>query len=267
MPEAFLDWPVVILAGGKGTRIRDVSDARPKPMLDIGGMPVLWHIMKIYAHHGFRRFIVCLGFNGEQIKTFFLHYRAMTSDFTLHLRDPEGIRFHHSPDEGDWEVTCADTGLDTMTGGRVWRVRDYLDTDHFMLTYGDGVSDVDLHALARFHLAHGRIGTVTGVHPPGRFGDLIVDGEQVTEFAEKRPASSGLINGGFFVFRREFITQYLNEREDLILERAPLETLSRAGQLMVYHHAGFWRSMDTAQDYKVLNELWSTDQARWKVWR
>lgn len=267
MSDPIIDFntPVVILAGGQGTRIRDVSSLLPKPMLDVGGRPILWHIMKIYAHYGFHRFIICLGHMGEQIKSFFLHYRAMTSDFTLRLGEPEKIRFHNA-NENDWEVTCIDTGLNTMTGARVRRIRHLIDTDHFLLTYGDGVSDLDLHALVRFHLAHGKMATVTGVHPPGRFGDLILSGQQVVDFSEKRQVTEGVINGGFFVFRREFLDAYLDDREDLILERDPLENLARDGQLMSYVHQGFWRCMDTARDYTSLNELWTSKQAAWKVW-
>jgi glucose-1-phosphate cytidylyltransferase len=258
--------PVVILAGGQGTRIRDVSSVLPKPMLDVGGKPILWHIMKIYAHYGFRRFIISLGYMGEQIKNFFLHYQAMTNDFTVRLGEPEKIRFH-SANESDWEVTCVDTGLNTMTGGRVRRVRHLIDTEHFMLTYGDGVADIDLHRLFRFHRAHGKMATVTGVHPPGRFGDLILSGDQVVDFSEKRQVTEGVINGGFFVFRRQFLDAYLDDREDLILERTPMENLARDGQLMSYVHEGFWRCMDTTRDYTSLNELWAADQAAWKVWQ
>jgi glucose-1-phosphate cytidylyltransferase len=221
--------------------------------------------MKTYAHWDFKRFILCLGFMGEQVKNFFLHYQAMTRDFTLRLGDPNSIQFFNS-NETDWQVTCLDTGLETMTGGRVWRARGQIDTDNFFLTYGDGVADVNLRALLGFHLAHGKIGTVTGVHPPGRFGELNVGGDQVVDFSEKRQTTQGLINGGFFVFRREFLEGYLDGREDLILERDPLERLARDGELMVYCHEGFWQCMDTYRDYQYLNNLWKEGRAPWRVW-
>lgn len=265
MNQPNLDMPVVILAGGQGTRIRDVTTSVPKPMLDIGGRPIIWHIMKHYAHYGYKRFIVCLGYMGEQIKNFFLNYRTATSDFTMRLGSPDSIEYHSDCDECDWVVTLVDTGLNTMTGGRVGRIRDYITTDHFMLTYGDGVADVDLADLWRFHLAHGKIGTVTGVHPPGRFGDLMLSGKQVTDFSEKRQVTEGIINGGFFVFRRQFLTDYLTPSETLILEREPLERLAHDGELMCYVHQGFWQCMDTARDYNFLNELWRTGQAKWLI--
>jgi len=257
--------PVVILAGGKGIRIQDVTTLRPKPMIKIGGHPILWHIMKTYSHYGFNRFIICLGHMGDQVRSFFLHYRAITSDFTIHLGEPNSIKYHNGG-ETNWEVTCVDTGPNTFTGGRIWRVRNFIDTENFMLTYGDAVSDINIHELIQFHIAHGKTATVTGVHPPGRFGDLILSGYQVKDFSEKRQVTEGFINGGFFVFRREFLDIYLDEREDLILEREPLERLTRDGELMSYVHQGFWRCMDTARDYDVLNELCDRHQASWKVW-
>lgn len=258
--------PVVILCGGKGTRIRDAGDLRPKPMLDIGGRPILWHIMRTYAHYGFKDFVLALGYLGEQIKNFVLNYKAFTSDFTVTLGDRNAIAFHNNTEADDWRVTCVDTGPETMTGGRVWRVRHHIHTDYFLLTYGDGVSTVDIPQLVRFHRSHGKIATVTGVHPPGRFGDLLVEDERVVDFSEKRQTTEGFINGGFFVFQRAFIDRYLDQREELILEREPLERLAQDGQLMVYKHRGFWQCMDTFRDYQALNRLWDEGQAPWKVW-
>jgi glucose-1-phosphate cytidylyltransferase len=255
-----LNIPVVILAGGQGTRIRDVNSISPKPMLDIGGRPIIWHIMKRYANYGFKRFVICLG---DTIKSYFLNYRAIMSDFTIKLGDPKNIRYSNSIDELDWEVSCVDTGMNTMTGGRIWRARDYLDCDQFMLTYGDGVADIDILDLYKFHLSHGRMGTVTAVHPPGRFGDLFVEDKKVISFSEKRQTTEGLINGGFFVFQREFINKYLDDNENLIFERDPLENMAREGELMSYIHNGFWQCMDTSRDYNYLNDLWNTGQAKW----
>ena len=258
---------VAILCGGYGTRIRDVADDIPKPMIPVGGLPILWHIMKYYAHFGHKNFVLCLGYKGQVIKDFFLNYEARTRDFTLELGGAKSIEYHNDHDESDWSVTLAETGLDSMTGTRVKRVQKYLaDEENFMLTYGDGVGSIDLDKLVEFHKSHGKILTVSGVRPPGRFGELMSDTDgMVTEFNEKPQASGGRISGGFFVCRRE-IFNYLDNREDLVFERAPMENLVRDGQLMVYEHDDFWQPMDTYRDYMLLNGLYDKGEAPWVVW-
>jgi glucose-1-phosphate cytidylyltransferase len=258
---------VVILCGGQGTRIREASESLPKPMLPIGGRPILWHIMKGYASHGLTDFVLCLGYRGWLIKQFFLNYRAMTSDFTVSLRDPSTPSFHRGDDEPDWSVTLADTGEESMTGYRVHCVRQYVeDNATLMLTYGDGVANVDIAALAAFHHAHGKIATVTAVRPPSRFGELVTDGHLVTEFNEKPQASSGFINGGFMVLDAKRIWSYLSGSPDEVFEREPMQRLARDRQLVVYEHRGFWQPMDTPREYALLNELWSSGNAPWKTW-
>lgn len=257
----------IILAGGYGTRIRDVADNIPKPMVPIGGLPILWHIMKYYAAFDHKDFVICLGYKADVIKDFFLNYEAHTRDFTLKLGSQEGIEYHSDHTELDWRVTLADTGVDTMTGARVRKIRRYVaDADHFMLTYGDGLSNVDLKELVAFHKRHGKILTVTGVRPPGRFGELMSDDRgQVIEFNEKPQAGAGLISGGFFVCRKE-IFDYLDDRDDLMFEQEPIRKLVADGQMMVYEHPGFWQPMDTYRDYHYLNELAEKGAAPWMTW-
>ena len=257
---------VVILCGGKGTRLREETEVRPKPMVYIGDRPILWHIMKIYAHFGHNDFVLCLGYKADFIKNFFLNYQAITSDFTLAIGRSAGPIFHNPHPEDGWTVTLADTGLESQTGARVSRVRKYIRDERFMLTYGDGLSDIDLARLIKFHKAHGKIGTVTGVRPPSRFGELgLADCARVCEFNEKPQATAGLINGGFFVFERA-IFDYLSDDESLVLEREPLQKLARDGQMVAYEHAGFWQPMDTFREYEFLTNLWATGKAPWKVW-
>lgn len=257
----------VILCGGYGTRIRDVAENIPKPMVPVGGVPILWHIMKYYAEWGHKEFVLCLGYKAEAIKDFFLNYEAQTRDFTLMLGSHKSIEYHSDHNESDWRVTLADTGLDAMTGARLRKVRSYVaDAEHFMLTYGDGLSDVDLGALVRFHKNHGKILTVTGVRPPGRFGELMSDGKgQVTEFNEKPQAGAGLISGGFFVCRKE-IFNYLDDRDDLMFEQEPIHRLVTDRQMVVYEHPGFWQPMDTYRDYSYLNDLIKKGSAPWVIW-
>jgi len=257
---------VIILAGGYGTRIRDVSESLPKPMIPIGGYPILWHIMKHYARWGHKEFVVCLGYKGTAIKEFFLNYEAHTRDFTITLGRHRALDYHSDHAE-DWAVTLADTGLEAMTGARVRRVQKYIgDDETFLLTYGDAVSDVDLDALLRFHNSHDRVLTITGVSPPGRFGELeMEDSGRVVAFNEKPQVSGGCISGGFFVCRRK-VFEYLDEREDLVFEKDPMNKLVAGGQIMVYKHTGFWHPMDTSRDYQLLNGLWDRGKAPWRLW-
>lgn len=258
---------VVILCGGYGTRIRDVTDNIPKPMIPIGNKPILWHIMKYYAGYGIKHFLLCLGYKSDVIKQFFLDYEANTNDFTITLGIEKRIDYHNEHPESDWLVTLAETGLNAMTGARVKKMERYLaDEEHFMLTYGDGVGDIDIGKLIKYHRSHGKILTVTGVRPPGRFGELMNDQSgKVIEFNEKPQASEGRISGGFFVCRKE-IFGYLNDREDLVFEREPMRKLVKEGQMMVYEHDGFWQPMDTNREYLLLNELYNSGKAPWVIW-
>ena len=258
---------VVILCGGQGTRIRDVSENLPKPMIPIGGFPILWHIMKYYSHWEHNQFVLCLGYKGQIIKDFFLNYEALTRDFTIKLGASRSVEYHNDHDESNWQVTLAETGQEAMTGARIKKIRKFVaHEDDFMLTYGDGVGDVDLDALIRFHKSHGKILTVTGVRPPGRFGELMNDAAgKVTEFNEKPQASEGRISGGFFVCRKE-IFDYLDDRDDLVFEIEPMRRLVQEGQMMVYGHDGFWQPMDTYRDYMYLNTLFAKGEAPWVAW-
>lgn len=258
---------VVILCGGQGTRIRDVADDIPKPMIPVAGYPILWHIMKYYAHWGHEQFVLCLGHQGKAIKDFFLNYEARTNDFTIRFGQDKSIEYHNEHSEADWSVTLADTGLKAMTGARVRKVRKYLEgEDVFMLTYGDGVGDIDIDALLAFHRSHGKILTVTGVRPPGRFGELMSDAEGcVTEFNEKPQASGGRISGGYFVCSKE-VFDYLGDSDDLVFELEPMRNLVSDGELMVYKHDGFWQPMDTYRDYMLLNGLCTEGKAPWLKW-
>jgi glucose-1-phosphate cytidylyltransferase len=254
---------VVLLCGGLGTRMREETEFRPKPMVDIGGRPLLWHIMKTYAAYGLRDFVLCLGYRGSMIKEYFANYHLLDSDVTFEL-GRGSIEYHHGRAE-DWRVTLVDTGEDAMTGARVKRVSPYLDGDLFLCTYGDGLADVNIADLLAFHRAHGRLATVTGVRAPSRFGQLVTDGIDVTRFAEKPPEEAGLINGGYFVFDRS-VLDWLSWESDCVLERAPLEGLAAAGELAIYEHTGFWQCADTARDLDLLRGLWSAGDAPWRVW-
>lgn len=255
---------VVILCGGLGSRLRGETEFRPKPMIEIGTRPILWHIMKTYAHYGYDDFVLCLGYKGDVIRQFFLDYEAMTRDVTVRLGNQHQVTLHGA-DAESWTVTLADTGAAAMTGARVKRVERYVTGDTFMLTYGDGVCDVDLTKLMAFHQRHGRIGTVTGVRPPARFGELLTTGNRVMEFSEKPGISPGHINGGYFVFNRAFF-RYLNADDGCVLERDPLERLAKDGQLEMYPHDGYWQCMDTPRDLQHLQEAWQEARPPWKVW-
>jgi len=259
--------PVMILCGGMGTRLREETEVRPKPMVEIGGRPILWHIMKMYSAAGFKDFILCLGYKGHVIREYFLNYQTYSTDITVRLGRPDAITYHNSHPEEDWGVTLVETGDATQTGSRVSRAGRYVQGDTFCLTYGDGLGNVDLTALMEFHRRHGKIATVTGVRPPGRFGELRMEtGGRALEFSEKPQITEGIINGGFFVFQRQFLTQYLHDDTSLVLEHEPLQRLAKDGELMVYLHEGFWQPMDTYRELKVLEHLWSTGHAPWKVW-
>ena len=256
--------PVVILAGGMGTRLREATESVPKPLVPIGEQPILWHIMKLYGHYGFRRFTLCLGYKSWLIKDFFLRYREHVSDFTLNLANEHKPEFHDNRGDEDWDVTCVETGLTTLTGGRLYRVQEHIDTPTFMFTYGDGLGKVDLAALLDFHYSHDCIGTVTGVRPTSRYGEMAVEDGRVVEFNEKEE-SHGYVSGGFFVFQREFL-DYLDDDPNLLFERRPLQTLAQEGELAVFPHHDFWMGMDTYREMTALNELWASGEAPWKVW-
>jgi glucose-1-phosphate cytidylyltransferase len=262
---AVADIPVVILCGGMGTRLREVTESVPKPLVDIGEKPILWHIMKLYHHYGFRRFVLCLGYKSWEIKEYFLRYREHRSDFTIRLRGEHELEYHNQLGDEDWEITCAETGLLTGTGGRLYRVQHYIDTPTFMFTYGDGIGNVEIDNLLDFHRSQGLIGTVTGVRPTSRYGELRASDNTVLEFAEKPKASEGLASGGFFVLQREFLS-YLTDEPELLFEQAPMQKLARDGQLGVFVHEGFWMGMDTYREYSTLNTLWDRGEAPWKVW-
>ncbi len=253
---------VVILAGGYGTRISDESALRPKPLIEIGGRPILWHIMKIYGHYGFTDFVICCGYKGYMIKEYFVNYFTFSSNMTVDTAT--GAVTHHDGVAEPWKVTLVDTGLDSMTGGRLRRVAPYLGDEPFFFTYGDGVADVDVGALVAFHRAHGKKATLTAVTPPGRFGALELQGDRIQRFVEKPPGDNSLINGGFFVLEPSVID--LIDGDATTWEREPLETLAASGELMAYKHRGFWQAMDTLRDKRILEEKWESGAAAWKVW-
>ncbi len=252
----------VILAGGFGTRLGEETVSKPKPMVEIGGRPILWHIMKSYHHYGHREFVLALGYKGEVIKRYFRDYHSLSTDFTVSLKSGE-IQTH-AKDIEDWLVHAFDTGQDVMTGGRVKRLEPHLSKETFMLTYGDGVSNVDVNKLLAFHKTHGKIATVTAVRPPARFGGLVFDGDRVAEFTEKPQIGEGWINGGFMVFEPA-VFKYL-EGDHSVLEADALEALARDGQLMAYKHDAFWQCMDTVRDLGVLEGLWKGGAPPWKSW-
>ncbi|GFO60913.1 glucose-1-phosphate cytidylyltransferase [Geomonas silvestris] len=255
---------VVILAGGFGTRISEESHLKPKPMIEVGGRPILWHIMKIYSHFGFNDFVICLGYKGYAIKEYFAHYFLHESDVTFDFRN-SNQRIIHQHTAEPWQVTLVDTGAETMTGGRVKRVAEYLDGEPFMLTYGDGVSNVNIPELVAFHKSHGKLATLTTTQPSGKFGALgIQEGDQVTSFLEKPRGDGAWINAGFFVLQPEVLD--LIASDSTIFEKEPLETLASTGELMAFKHHDFWQPMDTLRDKNNLEELWKNGTAPWKLW-
>ncbi len=253
---------VVILAGGFGTRISEESHLRPKPMIEIGERPILWHIMKIYSHYGYNEFIICLGYKGNFIKDYFAHYLAYESDVTFDFAKNEQII--HNRNSEAWRVTLVDTGLQTMTGGRLKRIKSFIGDEPFMLTYGDGVSNINIRSLVEFHRSHGKLATVTSTQPIGKFGSLVLDQDRVENFLEKPKNHDTWINSGFFVMQPEVIN-YI-EGDQTVLEKEPLENLAVSGQLMAYKHKEFWQCMDTIRDRNLLEDLWVNGQAPWKVW-
>lgn len=258
---------VAILCGGFGTRIRDVADDIPKPMIQIGGKPILWHIMKYYASYGFREFVLCTGYKNHVIKEYFMNYDRYFGDNRIKLGQDQDTELMSQHSEVGWDITIADTGVNTMTGGRLKRVMPYLENDdHFFLTYGDGVSDVDLSKLLAFHKSHGKALTVTGVHPPGRFGEISTDANgRVEGFNEKPQTSAGRISGGYFVCSKR-IFDFLEGDGSLVFEQEPMKRLVAKGELMMYAHDGFWQCMDTYRDWKLLQSMIAEDKAVWQRW-
>ena len=255
---------VVILAGGRGTRLAEETVSKPKPMVEIGARPILWHLMRIYAAHGFAEFVVACGYRGELIKEYFSSMLVHSNDYVINLKD--GSREVVSNGCPDWRVWLIDTGTETMTGGRLRRVRPLVGNEPCMVTYGDGLANIDVAALVAFHRSHGKAATVTAVRPPARFGALTLDADnRVSCFSEKPQVGEGWINGGFFVFEPSVFDLFTGD--DTILERAPLEKLAEAGELMAYAHDGFWQPMDTMRDRQLLEGLWETGNAPWKVWK
>jgi glucose-1-phosphate cytidylyltransferase len=255
---------VVILCGGLGTRLREETEFRPKPMVEVGGKPILWHIMKVFAHYGLHDFVLCLGYRGNAIKEYFLNYEAMNNDFTITLGKESNIRHHGAHNEELFRVTLVDTGPNTMTGGRVKRIERYVDGDTFMATYGDGLADVNIDNLLAFHRSHGKLATITSVWPISRFGVLELDDHgRVKTFAEK-PHVEGWINAGFFVFNRGVFDYFGGD--SCVMEHEPMERLAADGQLVAFRHDGFFLAMDTYREYETLNRIWESGQVPWKVW-
>ena len=256
---------VIILCGGKGSRLSEETVLKPKPMIEIGGKPILWHIMKHYSYYGYHRFILALGYKGEYVKNYFYNYRIFSNDFTIEMHPEKEPQIHGLSDESHWEITLVDTGLNTLKGGRIKRLERYVKSDNFHLTYGDGVSNVNLNELDRFHMKHGNIGTITGVHPPSRFGEMLIEGDNVIHFEEKPQLSTGIINGGFFVFNRKFF-DYLTSDDKCDFEFGPLQKIASEKKLKVFKHDGFWQCMDTIRERDYLNSLWESGSPPWKIW-
>lgn len=256
----------VLLAGGLGTRMREETEFRPKPMVEVGGKPVLWHIMKIFAAHGVQDFVVCTGYKGDMIKEYFLDYEARNNDFTITLGKSHEIAFHDMHQEADWRVTVSDTGPVTQTGGRVRRIKQFVDGERFMVTYGDGLADVDIAALLAFHKAHGKLATITTVRPLSRFGLVDVDEAGIVQRFREKPLLDDWVSAGFFVFEPEIFDVLPAGDDNLVLEQEPLATLAAKGELVAYQHGGFWQPMDTYRESLLLNDMWNVGEAPWKVW-
>jgi len=254
----------LILAGGYGSRLGNIAENTPKPMVTVGGRPILWHIMKIYSFFGFNDFVILLGYQGVKIKEYFFNYHMMNNDFTIDLADNR-ISYVDENNVEKWKVTLVDTGVDTLKGGRIKRAEKYLEDDVNMLTYGDGVADISIDKLLEFHRGHGKLLTLTGVRPPSRFGELVIKGHKVLSFEEKPQISSGMINGGFMVFNKKLLS-YLTPDKDCDFEFGVLEDLAKQGEVMVYEHNGFWECVDTERDLNHLNKLWQEKKATWKLW-
>jgi len=257
---------VVILCGGRGVRFHEATEFRPKPLIEIGGNPILWHIMKIYAHHGYQDFVLCLGSKSEMIKKYFCDYQLMNSDFTIQLGSKNTTEVHTSHQEQGWRITLAETGLNAMTGARIKRIEKYINSDIFMLTYGDAVTNLNIENLVNFHRNHNKIGTITAVSPPSRFGNLQIGNDDIVkEFREKAVVKGDYVNGGFFVFDRR-IFNYVDDDDNCSFEQEPLERLAKDGQLAAYVHTGYWQCMDTYRDWQFLSEQWESETPPWKVW-
>lgn len=255
---------VVILCGGKGTRLSEETQTKPKPMVEIGGKPILWHIMKIYASYGFNNFILALGYKGEYIKRYFYDFRITSSDFTLSMHPKKSPELHNISKDSNWDITFVDTGLETLKGGRIKRIEKHVKSDDFMITYGDGVSNINIKKLYDFHKKHNKIGTLTAVRPPSRFGEIKIKDNKVLHFEEKPQLGTGYINGGFFIFKKEFF-DYLTP--DCDFEFGPLEKLAKNKELYSYKHDDFWQCMDNVRERDYLNKLWTENKAKWKVWK
>lgn len=254
----------LILAGGYGSRLGNITESIPKPMVTIGGKPILWHIMKSYSYFGFNEFVILLGYQGVKIKEYFFNYHMLNNDFTINLAD-NSLEYAAANNAENWKVTLVDTGVDTLKGGRIKRAEAYLDSKINMLTYGDGVADVNIKDLLAFHKSHGKMLTLTGVRPPSRFGELVTENNRVLSFEEKPQISAGIINGGFMVFNSELLS-HLTPGKDCDFEFGVLEDLARQGEVMVYEHNGFWECVDTERDLNHLNKLWAENKASWKLW-
>ncbi len=254
---------VVILAGGLGTRLSEETSARPKPMVEVGGLPILWHIMKGFSACGFREFVIALGYKGEMIKDFFVQYRHRSHSLTVDM-DKGNVRIHHGAEKHDWIVHLLDTGEHTMTGGRIRRAAQFIGREPFLCTYGDGVANLDINRLLAFHREHGKQATVTAVRPPARFGEIIMDGPLVTEFREKPQFGEGWINGGYFVLEPQAVDRITDDTT--VWEQAPMEGLAHDRQIAAYQHSGFWQCMDTLRDVRMLDKMWQEGQAPWKTW-
>lgn len=257
---------VVILCGGEGTRLREETEYKPKPMVTIGALPILWHIMKIYSHYGFSDFILCLGYKGEMIKQFFLQHELMRNDFTMRLDNSAQNRVHRASEAEGWSITFADTGLKSQTGSRAKRIERYIDSDDFLLTYGDGVSNIDIPAAFSLHKKLGKTATISGVHPHSKVGLVKADAQGIVQNFMEKPVLNDYVNGGFMCFSKR-IFDYLEEDESCVLETGPFSSLVEKGEMAMYRHEGFWHCMDTYKDYLDLNRMWDIGKRPWKVWK